>query len=198
MTSLTPVMTTATSAPNGGALERAEAWTPRVVSPVRARKRPLDAPPGRAVQRSHQVADDRLLLARDADAGGRRIAGDEQAQRRRAPPPTLPSRAPSASGSTGARRRVASACATSSGASASLSASAAPAGRSPRGSTAQKLREVGLALLEEGAERFLRFGALQALRRRSRPRRRSSRAPPRRGRAASAAWSRARRRAAGH
>jgi hypothetical protein len=50
--------------------------------PGASSQRPFDAPSGRALQCSHEVADDRLLLARDADAGGRRITGDEQTQRR--------------------------------------------------------------------------------------------------------------------
>src|SRR4029078_6982889 len=75
-------------------------------------------------------------------------------------PARRPSRRPAASGSTGARRRVAIAWATSSGASATLTASAA-AGCATCPAISE-LREVGLALLEEGAERFLRLGALQA------------------------------------
>src|SRR5438105_6727777 len=70
------------------------------------------------------------------------------------PSPTMPSRAPAASGSTGARRRVATACATSSGERISLAARL----------TSRELREVRLALLEERAEGFLGLGTLQPLR----------------------------------
>src|SRR5438876_5694228 len=76
--------------------------------------------------------------------------------RNSAPLPTTPRRGPLASGSSGARRRVRTACATRTGASASFSASDMSSG-------SRELGEVGLALLEERAERFLRLRARQAL-----------------------------------
>src|SRR5258706_10649407 len=97
--------------------------------------------------------------------------------------PSWPSRGPSASGSAGARRRASRACANNSGESTSFSArdmavsppAAGPpqGGRAPPGggeaaqpqawgSSFLELREVGLALLKERAERFLCLGAAQA------------------------------------
>ena len=108
ITSLTPVMTTATSAARRrrrrsssmhGARRQAGAGAAR---PTRSAARSMRC------QRADQVADDRLVLVGDADAGGRRIAGDQQAQRRARRRAERGLRArPAASGSTGARRRVA-------------------------------------------------------------------------------------------
>ncbi len=65
---------------------------------------PLDRPGTMRLQRADQVADHRLVLMGDADAGGRRIAGDEKAERR---PLAAPGAAVAASGRLGQHRRPA-------------------------------------------------------------------------------------------
>ena len=77
--------------------------------------------PQSALQRAHEVAGDRLRPG--ARRRRRRPTNRRRQQAQRTPrraDRAGPRASPSASGSTGARRRVASACATSSGASASL------------------------------------------------------------------------------
>ena len=117
-----------------------------------------------ACQRADQVADHRLVLMGDADAGGRRIAGDEEPQRRALAAPGAASRLPAASGSTGARRRVAQRLRHQQRRQRELEGQRQRRMREPRlvrRPTGSELGEVGLALLEEGTERLLGLGALQ-------------------------------------
>ena len=150
MTSLTPVTTTATSA---GRRRRS-----------RAAARALRG--GQAGARAQRATRSRAgaLRRQRAAPGGRRTASswcatptpaaDESPaiSRRSARPVAAPSvpvaRARRPRAARGARRARASACATSSGASASLSASDSAGWQPAR--VGSELREVGLALLEEG------------------------------------------------
>ena len=142
-------------------------WTARVVRPVRAQQRPLDAPAGRRCSVRTRWPTTAWSwwatptpAADESPATSRRSVGAPAA-------PTRPSRSPAASGSTGARRRVAQRLRDQQRRERELEGQgAAPDARAAalRRPALPRLRtgEVGLALLEEGTERFLRFGALQA------------------------------------
>ena len=79
-TSLTPLMTTATS-PGGGGAAMSKSCTPRVVRPDFARRlQRIERWRRRSSARTRWPAT-ALVLMRDADAGGRRVAGDEHPDR---------------------------------------------------------------------------------------------------------------------
>ena len=77
-TSLTPLMTTATSASTGGRCQQQR--VDAACRQARSSRRSVHATgrPVAAVERAHEVAGDALVLMRDTDAGGRRVAGDER------------------------------------------------------------------------------------------------------------------------
>ena len=161
MTSLTPVMTTATSAANGAALDAAGRGR-RASSGRCARARPSAI--GRPVARcsgAHEVADDApapgARRRRRRPTNRRRRAGAAAARRQRR---ATPSRAPCGLGQhrRAAPRRDRLRDEQRRERELERERRQRMAGAHAR----QNLREVGLALLEEGTERFLRLGALQA------------------------------------